>query len=87
MISKKWFTTEPILVAPDLDKKIRMKINILDYAMESVLSMVCSNEQWKPVVYLLKSLNEIERNYKIHNKKMLVIIRGLENWGHLLKKS
>ncbi len=49
--------------------------------------MVCSNEQWKPVVYLLKSLNEIERNYKIHNKKMLVIIRGLENWGHLLKKS
>jgi len=44
-VSKKWFTTEPILVAPDLNKKIRMRINILDYAMESVLSMVCSNKQ------------------------------------------
>jgi len=64
-----------------------MKINILDYAMERVLSMVCSNEKWKPVVYLLKSLNEIGRNSKIHNKKILVVIRGLENWGHLLKRA
>jgi len=64
-----------------------MKINILDYAMERILSMVCSNEKWKPVVYLLKSLNEIGRNSKIHNKKILVVIRGLENWGHLLKRA
>jgi len=37
------------------------------------------------VVYLSKSLNEIERNYKIHDKEMLAIIRGLENWRHLLE--
>ena len=27
----------------------------------------------------------MERNYEIHNKKMLVVIRGLENWRYLLK--
>ena len=39
------------------------------------------------MVYLSKSLNEIERNYEIHNKKMLAVIRGLENWRHLLESA
>ena len=30
-------------------------------------------------------MNEIERNYKIYDKKMLAIIRGLESWRHLLE--
>jgi len=30
-------------------------------------------------------LNETERNYKIYDKEMLAIIRGLENWRYLLK--
>ena len=36
-------------------------------------------------MFLSKSLNETERNYEIHDKKMLVVIRGLENWRHLLE--
>jgi len=38
-----------------------------------------------PVIFLSKSLNKTERNYKIHNKEMLEIIRGLEAWRHLLE--
>jgi len=37
------------------------------------------------VAYLLKSLNKTERNYEIHNKEMLAVIRGLENWRYLLE--
>jgi len=37
------------------------------------------------VAFLSKSLNEAERNYEIHNKEMLAVIRGLENWRHLLE--
>jgi len=37
------------------------------------------------VAYLSKSLNEMERNDKIHDKEMLAVIRGLENWRHLLE--
>jgi len=29
--------------------------------------------------------NEIERNYKIYDKEILVVIRRLENWRYLLK--
>ena len=47
--------------------------------------MECEDGRQRPVTFLLKSLNETERNYKIHDKEMLVVIRGLENWRHLLK--
>ena len=36
---KKRFIKELVLVAPDLDKKMRMEVDILDYATEGVLSM------------------------------------------------
>ena len=55
------------------------------YAMESVLSIECEDRIWRPVAYLSKSLNKMERNYKIHDKEMLAVIRELENWRYLLK--
>jgi len=30
-------------------------------------------------------LNEAERNYEIHNREMLVIIKCLDEWRHLLE--
>jgi len=39
------------------------------------------------VVFVSKSRNETERNYKIHDKEMLAVIRGLENWRHLLEST
>ena len=64
----------------DLDKKIKMKVDILDYAIGVVLSIECSDGWWRPVAYLSKSLNKTERIYEIYNKEMLEVIRGLENW-------
>jgi len=64
-----------------------MEVNISDYAIEGVLSIKCKDGRWRLVAFLSKSLNEIERNYKIHNKEMLVVIRGLENWRYLLEGS
>jgi len=82
---KKRFTEEPVLAALDIDKKMRMEVDVLDYATGGVLSMECDDGLWKPVAFLSKSLNETERNYEIHDKEMLAIIRGLENWRHLLE--
>ena len=62
-----------------------MEVDILDYIMEEVLLMECEDRQWRLVAYLLKSLNEMERNYKIYNKEILVVIGDLENWRHLLE--
>jgi len=78
---------ELVLAVPDIDKKMRMKVDASDYATGGVLSMECDDGLWRPVVFLSKSLNETERNYEIYDKKMLAIIRGLENWRHLLERA
>jgi len=74
-----------VLAALDLDKKMRMEVDASDYAMGEVLSMECEDGRWRPVAFLSKSLNKTERNYKIYDKEMLAIVRGLENWRHLLE--
>ena len=82
---KERFTKEPVLAASDIDEKMRMEVDALDYVMGGVLSMECEDGLWRPVAFLLKSLNETERNYEIHDKEMLAIVRGLEVWRHLLE--
>ena len=62
-----------------------MEVDALDYTMGGILSMEYEDGVWRPVAFLSKSLNVIERNYEIHNKEMLAIIRGLENQRHLLE--
>ena len=83
---KERFTKEPVLAAPDIDKKMRMEVDASDYATGGVLSMECEDGLWRLVAFLSKSLNETERNYKIHDKEMLAIIRGLEAWRYLLER-
>ena len=76
---KEKFTKELVLAVPDLDKKMRMEVDASDYTIEGILSMEYKDGRWRPVAFLSKSLNKTERNYEIHDKEMLVVIRGLEN--------
>ena len=71
---EKRFIMEPVLVTPNLDKEMRVEVDTSDFAMGEVLSMKCGDKKWRPVAYISKSLNEAERNYKIHDKEILVII-------------
>ena len=40
---KERFTKELVLVVPDLDKKIRIEVNVLDYAMGEILFIECED--------------------------------------------
>ena len=77
--------TRPVLVAPDLDKEFRIKADASNSATGEVLLMKCSDRLQRPVAFILKSLSDIERNYEIYNKKILVIVRCLEIQRHFLK--
>ncbi|GLB33339.1 putative retrotransposable element tf2 155 kda protein type 1-like [Lyophyllum shimeji] len=44
-----------------------------------------SKSPMHPVAFYSKSLNAVERNYEIHDKEMLAIIRALEEWRHFLE--
>jgi len=65
-------------MTPDLDKEMKVEADVLDFATGWVLSMKCEDEKWRPVVYISKLLNEAKKNYEIHDKEMLAIIRCLE---------
>ena len=82
---KKQFTKELVLATSDLDKKLRVEVDVSDYATRGILSMEEENGKWRLVAFLSKSLNETERNYEIHDKEILAIIKGLEIWRHLLE--
>jgi len=75
---KRVFIIRPVLVVPDLDKKMRVEADILEYAIGRVLLMKCENKKWRPVAFISKLLNEAEKNYKIYNREILAIIRYLE---------
>ena len=82
---KERFTKELVLVALNIDKKMRMEVDASDYVTGGVLSMECEDGLWRSVAFLSKLLNETERNYEIHDKEILAIIRGLKAWRYLLE--
>ena len=47
--------------------------------------MLCDDEKWRLVTCLSKLLNETKRNYDVHNKEMLRIMRCLKTWHHYLE--
>ena len=76
---------EPVLVTPDLDKEIRVEVDVSDFVTREVLSIKYEDGKWRLVAYISKLLNEAKRNYEIHDKKMLAIIQCLETWRHFLE--
>ena len=56
-----------------------------NYATRGVLSVRCPDRLQRPVTFISKSLSDIARNYEIHNKEMLAIVRCLEAQRYFLE--
>ena len=82
---KRRVTSAPILIQPDVTRPFKLETDASDYAVGAVLSQLCDDEKWRPVGFISKSLSEPERNYPIHDKELLLVIRALEEWRHLLE--
>ena len=82
---KRIFTIRPVLAALDLDREFRVKANTSNYVTGGVLSMKCPDEQQRLVAFISKSLSDTERNYEIHDKEILAVIRCLEEQRHFLE--
>jgi len=48
---------------------MRVEVDASDYATRGVLSMKYKDGKWRPVVFISKSLNTIERNYDKGGKR------------------
>jgi hypothetical protein len=82
---KKALTSSPVLMFPQDDKPYKLEADSSGYATGAVLSQLGPDDKWHPVAYYSKSLTPTERNYDVHDKEMLAIMRGLEEYRHLLE--
>jgi len=79
-------TTAPVLVSPQDSEPFCIEADSSDFTSGAVLSQqLPGEEKWHPVAFYSKSLSPVERNYKIHDKKMLAIICALEEWRYFLE--
>jgi hypothetical protein len=83
---KELVTSAPVLVLPDNDLPFRLEADGSSITTGAVLlKQSVDDNAWHPVAFLSKALNPVERNYEIHDTKMLAIIQGLEEWRHYLE--
>jgi len=79
-------TTAPVLMSPLDSEPFWIEVDSSDFATGAVLSQQSATDgKWHPIAFYSKSLSSIERNYEIHDKEMLAIIRALEEWRHFLE--
>ena len=77
-------TSAPILAFPTDTDPYRVEADSSGFATGATLTQ-CQNGVWRLIAFLSKSLNNVERNYEIHDCKMLTIMRALEEWRHHLQ--
>ena len=83
---KSLITSAPVLASPDNSKPFQIEADSSDFATGAVLSQHSPEYgKWHLVAFLSKSLSAVERNYEVHDKEMLAIVRALEEWRHFLE--
>ena len=79
------FTTAPVLQYPDQDREFCLETDTSEFAVGGVISVKCDGGEFRPVVYMSHSMTPPSRNYPIHDKEMLGIIKATEAWHHYLE--
>jgi hypothetical protein len=75
-----------LTLVPSYSKPFHIEADSSNFMTGAVLSQQSlDNLKWNLIVFYSKSLNTVERNYEIHDKEMLAIMRVLEEWRHFLK--
>jgi hypothetical protein len=76
---KKAVAHDPILTLPLDDAPFCIKADSSGYATGAVLSQL-QDSIWKPVAFFSKTLNNVERNYDVHDRELLSIMRAITDW-------
>ena len=60
-----------------------METDASEYAFGGVLFQE-QEEKWRPIAFLLRTMQPVERNYEIYNKELLAIVEALSKWRQYL---
>ena len=72
-------TSQLVLSLPKREGKFKVETDTLGHVIGEVLSQEQEGKQ-KPIVFLSRTMQLAERNYKIYNKKLLAIVEALAKW-------
>ena len=56
--------------------KFRVETDTLEHTIKGVLSQE-KEGKWKPIAFLSRTMQPVERNYEIYDKELLAIIEAL----------
>ena len=73
---KNKITSQLVLTLLKREDKFQVEINVSEYVIGGVLSQE-QEEKWKPIIFLSRIMQLAERNYKIYNKGLLIIVKVL----------
>jgi len=73
---KKKITSQPVLSLPKREGKFRVEMDTSEHAIGGVLSQE-QDGKWKPIAFLSRTIQPVERNYEIYDKKLLAIVEAL----------
>ena len=73
---KEKITSQPVLALPRREGKFRVETDVSGHAIGGVLSQG-QDGKWKPIVFLSRTMQPAERNYKIYDKELLAIVEAL----------
>ena len=72
-------TSQPVLALPKREGKFQVETDASGYAIGGVLSQE-QDGKWKPIVFLLRTMQPVERNYEIYNKELLAMVESITKW-------
>jgi hypothetical protein len=77
-------TSDLVLQQPDQDKPFKLEVDTSQFALGAILYQKDDMGKLRPMAYHSETFNEVERGYDIHDRELLAVVKGLENWRHLL---
>jgi len=80
---KEKIMSQLVLSLPKREGKFRVEMDASGHAIGGVLSQK-QDGKWKPIEFLSRTMQPAERNYKIYNKELLVIVEALAKWRQYL---
>ncbi len=86
-VLKSTVTSAPTLAFPSKSGPFCLECDASNFATGAVLSQQQEDRLFHPIGFMSKSFSDMEQNYHIHDKEMLVIMHALEEWRHLLEGS
>lgn len=84
-VLKQAFVEAPVLMMPDMEALFWVETDASNFAIGVILSQKVHDGDWQPVAFFLKAMQPAKRNYDVHDKELLSVVRAFEAWRPYLE--